>query len=78
MLAGISSRNGFSNNGMELEVGYQLLDGLIIEADRQILNEDIQMWFDFNKTGVEVEIEKFKPFKEVQQSQPQFTISQNG
>lgn len=62
MLAGISSRNGFSNNGMELEVGYQLLDGLIIEADRQILNDDIQMWFDFNKTGIEVEIERFKPF----------------
>ena len=62
MLAGISSNNGMSSNSAELEISYQLLDGLIIESDRAILEKDIKEMFEYNKIGIPVELAKFKPF----------------
>ena len=78
MLAGITSNKGLGNTGTELETGYELFDGLSMASDRKVLRNDIQMWFDYNKTGVKVDINKFKPFTTVPKAQPQFTISQNG
>jgi hypothetical protein len=79
MLAGISSKNGMSNNSGELETGYQLLDGLTIAADRKVLRNDIEWWFKTNKIGFDVDINKFKPFSEIPKTtNPQFTITQNG
>jgi hypothetical protein len=75
MLAGITSKNGFSNNGSELGIGYQLLDGLTIESDRLVLEKDHQWWFETNKIVTKVEIAKFKPFEEVPTQQPKFTIT---
>jgi hypothetical protein len=75
MLAGITSKNGLSNNGAELEIGYQLLDGLTLESDRVLLNNEIQSWFDYNKVGFKVEINKFKPFLDAPIQQPKFSIT---
>jgi hypothetical protein len=75
LLAGVALGSGFSSNSDELETGFQLLDGLTIEADRSLLNDDIQFWFNYNKVGIEVEINKFKPFKLLPTAQPKFTIT---
>lgn len=74
LLAGISV-SGKLGGDTQLEVGYQLLDGLTMASDRKILRNDIQSWFDYNKTGVTIDINKFKPFQDVPVSQPKFTIS---
>ena len=60
-LAGISPK-GFSSGGTELEVGYQIFDGLTMASDRAVLEKDFNLWYEYNKTGVKVEIDKFKPF----------------
>ena len=77
ILAGITSK-GFTSGGAELLVGYQIFDGVAMASDRKVLANDIQEWFTFNNTGVKVEINKFKPFEDMPQQKPQFTISQNG
>jgi len=78
MLCGITSNKGLGNVGNELETGYQLFDGLSMASDRKVLRNDIQWWFEFNKTGITVDINKFKPFTTAPTTNPQFTISQNG
>jgi hypothetical protein len=62
LLAGISVSGQLGGNS-ELEVGYQIFDGIAMASDRSLLNNDIQMWFDFNKTNTQVKINKFKPFE---------------
>ena len=61
LLAGISVSGQLGGN-TELETGFQIFDGVAMAADRKILRNDIQFWFDTNKLGIEVEINKFKPF----------------
>jgi hypothetical protein len=74
LLAGISVSGQLGGN-TELETGYEIFDGISMAADRKVLRNDIQSWFEFNKVGIPIEINKFKPFTTIQQAQPKFTIT---
>jgi len=77
LLAGVSVSGQLGGN-TELETGWQIFDGLSMAADRKVLRNDIEFWFEFNKIGIDVNINKFKPFETIAVKNPQFTISSNG
>jgi len=68
LLAGVSVP-GKMGGDSQLEIGYQIFDGLTMAADRKVLRDDVKMWFDYNKTGVTVELNKFKPFQDQPKAQ---------
>lgn len=61
LLAGISVSGQIGGN-TELSTAFQIFDGLSMAADRKVIERDLNWWFDFNKTGLEVDIKKFNPF----------------
>lgn len=61
LLAGISVSGQLGGN-TELELGYTIFDNVAMEADRQTIADDLQWMFNYNKTGIEIDINPFKPF----------------
>jgi hypothetical protein len=61
LLAGISVSGQLGGN-TELELGYTIFDNVAMEADRQMISDDLQWIFNYNKTGIQIDINPFKPF----------------
>ena len=61
LLAGISVSGQLGGN-TELELGYTIFDNVAMEADRQMISEDLQWIFNYNNTGIQIDINPFKPF----------------